>query len=366
MSGSLRFSLAILVVLSHLVASTTVQYFGFYSVRAFFVLSGFAMTAALNQTYHFDFVRYFANRILRLLPNYLLVCVATACLISIYPTQAADFMPRWGFKPSLIDIVQNAAIIPLVFHGPNFRFMEQGWSIAIELIMYVLLYIGMARSLRAAALCFIVGAVYHAVMLFMGAPFSQRYYSIAAALLSFSLGSMIFFWVQIGVLTPRTRMAVAAALAWLTHLLAADLILPSGYAETGGYYVGIFLSVLVVAHLPAFAVGSNMQKLDRMLGRLSYPVYLVQWLGAFLAHVMLCPNSWRGWDMAAAGLPVILGLAAMIVWVDEAIVEPLRRRVRDGLPEQTFTSLLTLEIRSSIEFASRKPNQSWIPPRKAA
>ncbi len=54
MFGSLRFLLAYLVILSHLVGTEYVAHFGFYAVRGFFVISGLMMTAALNEVYGFD------------------------------------------------------------------------------------------------------------------------------------------------------------------------------------------------------------------------------------------------------------------------------------------------------------------------
>ena len=54
-----------------------VAHFGFYAVRGFFVISGLMMTAALNEVYGFDGVRFWTNRALRLLPPYYLVCALT-------------------------------------------------------------------------------------------------------------------------------------------------------------------------------------------------------------------------------------------------------------------------------------------------
>ena len=47
MFGGVRLFLAFLVVLSHLVGTEYFQHFGYYAVRAFFVLSGFLLTALL-------------------------------------------------------------------------------------------------------------------------------------------------------------------------------------------------------------------------------------------------------------------------------------------------------------------------------
>ena len=79
MFGTLRFLLAYLVILSHLVGSDYVVHFGFYAVRGFFVISGLLMTAALNEAYGFDGLRFWVNRALRLLPPYYLVCALFRC-----------------------------------------------------------------------------------------------------------------------------------------------------------------------------------------------------------------------------------------------------------------------------------------------
>jgi peptidoglycan/LPS O-acetylase OafA/YrhL len=73
MPGTFRFLLAVAVVLCHLIHTPYYRDLGYYAVRAFFVLSGFAMTAALNEVYGFDGKRFWINRFLRLVPPYLTV-----------------------------------------------------------------------------------------------------------------------------------------------------------------------------------------------------------------------------------------------------------------------------------------------------
>ena len=85
MFGVLRFLLAYLVILSHLVGTDYVAHFGFYAVRGFFVISGLLMTAALNEVYAFDARRFWLNRALRLLPPYYLVCLLTLAAIALAP-----------------------------------------------------------------------------------------------------------------------------------------------------------------------------------------------------------------------------------------------------------------------------------------
>src|ERR1700739_4737118 len=95
MFGSLRLLLALLVMLGHLVGSEQVTHFGYYAVRGFFVLSGFLMTAGLNDIYEFDARRFWINRALRLLPPYYVVCLFTLFVIVLLPDSAAKFTQQW-------------------------------------------------------------------------------------------------------------------------------------------------------------------------------------------------------------------------------------------------------------------------------
>ena len=91
MFGLLRFLLAYLVVVSHLVGSEYVAHFGFYAVIGFFIIAGYIITSALNEVYHFDGVRFWTNRALRLLPPYYLVCVITLAVVAAVPDQAGQY-----------------------------------------------------------------------------------------------------------------------------------------------------------------------------------------------------------------------------------------------------------------------------------
>ena len=113
MFGSLRFLLAYLVILSHLVGTDYVAHFGFYAVRGFFVISGLMMTAALNEVYAFDGSRFWANRALRLLPPYYLVCGLTLLAIALAPAEAAQFQKFWRGLPDAGDLLANLTVLPL-------------------------------------------------------------------------------------------------------------------------------------------------------------------------------------------------------------------------------------------------------------
>ncbi|MGH6839203.1 MAG: acyltransferase family protein [Methylocella sp.] len=329
MSGGFRFLLAGLVVLSHLVGTPYLQHTGFYAVRAFFVLSGFVMTGAINDVYRLNGVGFWINRFLRLVPIYLVVCLATALAIFVYPIDTATFTPRWAFPPTTTAIVQNIIMVPLAFPDPMFRFIAPAWSVAVEIFMYFLLYVGMARSARGAALCLIAGVTYHSYMLLVGAPFAYRYFSVTSALLGFPIGALIYFCRERGRLPLRADCATIAGVAWVINLFADGTLFPKGYAEYTGYYVNIALAACIVASLPTVKLGRLGQRLDAALGHLSYPIFIVQWFGGFIGYMLLSRTIVRGWELVFISAPIILVLAAALAWMQARLVEPLRGKMRN-------------------------------------
>jgi peptidoglycan/LPS O-acetylase OafA/YrhL len=330
MPGTFRFLLAAAVVLCHLIHTPYYRDLGYYAVRAFFVLSGFAMTAALNEVYGFDGKRFWINRFLRLVPSYLTVCVLTALAIRCYPLEAARFMPRWACPATAADVAANLSIIPLLFGNLQFRYIEPAWSLAVEIIMYAILWLGMGRSSRGAFICFATGAAYHCYKLFTGAPFAERYFSLESALLSFGAGALIYFWRERSTLQTRADIALFVRLAWLINFFAGGTLMPDGYANQAGFYVNITLAALVVVSQPALRPGPLARRIDTVLGNLSYPIFLVQWLGGFAGYLLLSSTIPRGWELVLASAPVIVVLAAALAWLNGRYVEPIRWRVRNA------------------------------------
>ena len=295
MPGTFRFLLAVAVVLCHLIHMPYYRDLGYYAVRAFFVLSGFAMTAALNEVYGFEGKRFWINRFLRLVPPYLTVCFLTALAIRCYPLEAARFMPRWAYPATAADVAKNLSIMPLAFGGLQFRYIEPAWSLAVEIIMYAILWIGMGRSARGAFICFATGAAYHCYKLFTGAPFAERYFTPEGALLSFAAGALIYFWRERSTLQTRADFALFVSLAWLINFFAEGTLMPDGYAKQAGFYVNIALAALVVVSQPALRPGPLASHRHRSWqSELSdFPCSLVRrlcWLSASVFH----SSAWMG------------------------------------------------------------------------
>lgn len=331
MTGSLRFFLASVVVISHLINTQFYLHLGYYAVRAFFILSSSAMTAALHEHYRFDGARFWSNRFLKLAPTYFAVCALTSLAIGLFPQQAAYFMPRWAHQASLSDVIENIAIVPIVFLGADrLIFIEPAWSLAVEIVMYAALFLFVARNAGFAFYGFALGFYFHLLASLSDAPFEQVYFSVEGAMLSFSIGALAYFWSRQTAREITPAAACLALAAWLVNLFAEGTLAPIDYPRQAGFYVNVLLSTLVCIALPSLKAPPKLRRVDGLLRDLSYPVFLVQWLGGFIGFLLLSGAELRGWSLLMAAVLPILLIAAALGWLQRRFVEPLRRRIRRG------------------------------------
>ncbi|MGA7803750.1 acyltransferase family protein, partial [Bradyrhizobium sp.] len=207
MFGSLRFLLAYLVILSHLVGTLYVAHFGYYAVRGFFVISGFMMTAALNEVYAFDGLRFWTNRALRLLPPYYFVCLLTLAAIALAPEQASAYLKFWRGVPSLDDLLANAGVLPLQLTYTSFRLIPPYWSVAIEIDMYLMLFLITSRRMEWALLTLVAGLTVQLVSFHDFAGWGFNYFTAPAGVLPFAIGAVLYFLRRRGLPTAAPRAA---------------------------------------------------------------------------------------------------------------------------------------------------------------
>ncbi len=325
MFGSLRLFLAFFVVFSHLVGTHYLQHFGFYAVRGFYVLSGYLMTAGLNEFYAFDARRFWANRALRLLPPYYLVCLLTLIAVALLPDRAGTYIAQWQTSMLWRDAAANLFILPLLHVEPQYRLVPTVWSLAVEIEMYLALFLFISRSKKHALVALFVGLLYHVVCGAYDLPFGYRFFGAPSAVLSFSLGTLIYFYRKEGRLLNITpAMAGIALVVWVIDALAAE----TTFVDYAGYYSDTIIFAVVVAGLANAKAGSLVQTLDWALGEMAYPVFLVQWLTGFITALVFMSGTWRGWPMALASIPLTLAAAAGLAVLNRKLIEPLRERVR--------------------------------------
>jgi peptidoglycan/LPS O-acetylase OafA/YrhL len=309
MFGSLRLVLALLVILSHLPGSGYLVHFGFYAVRGFFVISGFVITAGLHEVYRFDAKRFWANRFLRLLPLFYVVCLLTLLVVTWFPIEASAYLSSWRSDAPQYDAILNLLVLPLEYNETSFRLVPPYWSVAVELQMYALLFIAAARNERLALATLWLGVVYHLACIGSGLGFGARYFAAPSATFSFAAGALIYFWVRRGALVVTPSATAIALVMWLANLVAAKSTLPDEYAYGPGYYFSTFLFVIVVAGLAQSRWSPFAQRIDRALGEIAYPMFLVHWLAGFITALAIGAGIWRGWTLTLAAVPLMMLMA---------------------------------------------------------
>jgi len=331
MFGSLRFLLAYLVILSHLVGTEYVAHFGFYAVRGFFVISGLMMTAALNEVYDFDGVRFWTNRALRLLPPYYFVCILTLIAIAIAPARAGEYQKFWHGLPDAGNLLINLWVLPLQFTYGSIRLVPPFWSVAIEIDMYLLLYLVVSRHMSWALVALVAGLTFQLVCAFDAMNWTLIYFTAPSAVLPFAVGAALYFLKQRGRWVAPPAVAACAFVAWIANMLVGGTVFPASYIFGWGYLLDTICFAVVVSGLSGLSsrqFSPVVDRIDRTLGEWSYFAFLVHWLAGFLVAVIVLGGEWRGWTLLLVVTPVVLASSAAFATLNQKFLEPLRSRVR--------------------------------------
>jgi peptidoglycan/LPS O-acetylase OafA/YrhL len=336
--GALRFLLAYLVIVSHLVGTEYVAHLGFYAVRGFFVISGLMMTAALNDVYHFDGMRFWANRALRLLPPYYFVCALTLIAIAIAPHQAAQYLKFWHGPPNAGDLAINLTVLPLQLPYGSIRLVPPFWSVALEIDMYLLLYLAVSRRMSWAVIALVAGLSFQLACIYDAMKWPITYFTAPSAVLPFAVGASLYFLRQRKLWVASPLAAGCAFVAWVANMLAGGAVFPESHIFGWGYILDTVFFGIVVSGLSGVSsrqFSPRLERLDRLLGEWSYFAFLVHWLVGFPIACILLNGEWRGWTLLVAVTLPVIAASAGLAKLNERLVEPLRSRIRrpDGVPK---------------------------------
>jgi peptidoglycan/LPS O-acetylase OafA/YrhL len=289
------------------------------------------MTAALNEVYRFDGLRFWTNRALRLLPPYYFVCALTLLAITIAPDQAANYLKFWRSAPGAGDLLINLTVLPLQLPYGSFRFVPPFWSVAIELDMYLLLFLIVSRRMSWALIALVAGLSFQLACLYNAIDWGLEYFTAPSAVFPFAVGAVLYFLRQPNGWTAPPLAAGCAFVAWIANMVAGGMVLPASHIFGAGYLIDTICFSVVVSGLSGFSAdqfGPIAERIDRTLGEWSYFAFLVHWLAGFVLAAILFDGHWRGWTLLLAVTPVVLGASAALAGLNRRFVEPLRGRVR--------------------------------------
>ena len=314
--GLLRLILALSVFIVH-----TGSFYGFnlvgfsVAVQSFFVISGFYMSLILNEKYKGpgSYYLFISNRFLRLLPaHWVVLALAVIVIYSLRPYSSVDTLVSNSFDMyfSLLDIKAQALILfsnvfmlghdllnllridpqtgffaltqdPSKAYGGappvlSFFFNPPAWSLGTELLFYLLAPFVVRRKKRVLFALVSLSLLLRVVMFYSGYRHSAwQFQFFPTELALFLLGALSYRLYRSGssFFSSRFGLYAVVALVGATFIYQYMPVLAVQGAEMKKWVYYLLLIFLMPA---AFSYTSNI-KIDRYLGDLSYPVYIVHY-----------------------------------------------------------------------------------------
>lgn len=302
--GVLRLSLALAVFLSHVSRFNV----GRLAVMLFFILSGYWVTRLYLAKGNETTFGYMRDRILRIWPMLALVtiCVATGQYIALglYHGSILSTLALLGLANRSDDVVGVT------------------WSLDIELQFYLLLPLALAAKNVLGAWTPVL-----LLLLYLSGLFFLRHdvQTVLAYTPAFAAGSFI----ALTKYSPSGRIAVASAATFLVAMAAASLIpaLRPMVVKTGDLWwpdSGLMAFCMILLPFLAWNVNTKSNSLDRTLGNLAYPLYLIH-VGVIDVFANTMPS--RLLDKLVA-LAVAMAATGMVYAFFDRPLEVWRHRLR--------------------------------------
>ena len=300
--GTWRLLLALLVMMSHL-WSGMIDGYAAYAVWGFFVLSGYLMTYVLMNKYGFqrDGLKAYAfNRFIRIMPSYYLAAMLGILTILTLGKNVdlTKLNPQFAM-PHAQEWLNPISLLP-VFTGSNLPVPVSG-ALSTEIGMYLMMPL-FARSRSAAWVGLVLGLVTNCTVGFGVESFSQRYTLSETCVLAFAAGSLASHY---RIALSKYSFPALALIAWIANGLV--WIRWDAWPWTYGLIFSVILSVWVVVSLDSDQTSAQ----DRMLGDLSYPVYLFH--TAVAAWLIPLFGYGRTFKFFAAAFLITIALSWLIV-----------------------------------------------------
>jgi len=286
----------------------SVEGLGTYDVYAFFVLSGFALAHVYPAG--FDVRRFAVARIARIVPLYILASIATIALtgttLTIVLLNVTGLFALW--RPGVSSIPDG------------------GWSIAIELVLYLLFPVLSVLSTRWLAVLFVASLVMRVV--YVQAVWPQGV-ALAEVWSPYTqLPSFLVFFVG-GMLGARVRLRSLGGWPFFVGVAIFGSIVVAlqvaGLRDAMTGWLGIGLVLLTVAGVLLAASGGGWTgwsaRVAETLGALSYPVYL-------LHFVVWATLGMLGLAIEGQILGTVLGTPILAAIVHAGFEVPVGRWIR--------------------------------------
>ncbi len=318
--GVLRLILALSVVFWHMQGHHFVIFNGGIAVVAFFIISGFYMALVINEKYSATstspqvwITNFYISRLLRLLPAYLVFCTVMIIVYiqsgtpNIFTPNDLTFQARFAllffnlfmfgqdiwqtiWMHAAMNIPNNFVLASVKFFGksasePMYILVGQAWSLGVELIFYIVApFIVMSKRRIVVVLMIALLCRFYFLLnidMYPNHPWRSRLFINNIPF--FLLGS-ISYWMYTKIYNLKYLKeisigvaVVSVAFIVISIILFGGVLLFNGtedYDEPRLWAFYLFFAFIVPF---LFNLTKNF-KIDRYLGELSYPIYLVHGL----------------------------------------------------------------------------------------
>jgi len=377
--GLFRFLLALCVVMGH-APQPTISLFSFNymsattAVEVFFAISGFYMQLVLREKYTVDRIgknyitKFYCSRYTRLMPAYLVCLVAT--IIYLYVSRSAFAMAEYPnyplpglqkiynlsdtlnnilfkcffvftsiflfFQDLLLNIAVSSGQAQWTLHRtvsdfyiPSAMLLPQAWSLGVELSFYLLAPFLLKMQNWKLMSLFLLLITIKLYLILLGEPNDLYYRSLPFTFPYFLLGAIVYrYRDKLNIFKERSgSIRIFHAYAFI---IMVSLLLP-----IQGLSYSVPLVIICALHLPSLFAATKNSKIDRLIGEMSYPIYIFH-----ILFYMIIANSWRHfvWLRPVFGIDppqlVVLvtiiftvGVSAAFVWIELAFINPVRVRL---------------------------------------
>ena len=296
MLGTLRFVLAYFVLLSHFPESGLKLGLGITSVVVFYFISGYLMMKSFKRfkTYNNKPIfSFYIDRAIKIFPQSLIVLALTVCCFNIFGVSTHN--TYYGVSFESYKVLFDSLLLPVNFAvGSIGGFFPQiagrsivppAWSLSVEFHFYLLLPFLITLKTRSLIVTIVASTACLTISFFTDNAyfdtlnFGYRY--ILPMLVVFIFG-MLFSSSEV---TDRKL----AFVIWAYFCALLIFVLPAFPAWYHFAVQEITLGVVIALPLFHYAINFKVNNkwfgaIDRLLGDLSYPVFLSHYLGIYLAQ----------------------------------------------------------------------------------
>jgi len=343
MFGLFRFILALNVVLFHILS---VPEIGPFAVYSFFVLSGFLMTHIMQQTYGYSangILKYGINRFFRLYPVYWALLIITLIMnLWIGNDFFISFHPSMQLPQTFSEIFANIFMIfpELSPRAYSPRLAPATWALTIELFFYLLIGLGISRNKLLSTLWFSLSLLYFLYENIVLKIYGFGYGTFIAASLPFSLGAVLYFYTKdLSHILDKLKILTLPVCTTL-FTLNLTVCVTINHMNIYGQWkysilcagLNLILSALMVVRLSVFRTQNpTLKYIDRVMGDLSYPVYLFHWAATCFAAWLVYEAPVKNTITFTLGLIITILISIVINKLVNEKIEVIRDKLKKDL-----------------------------------